>query len=123
MPMLSLTPDEWTNFLERMGWRERDLDNMVRIAEQQGAKQAEHTHDPTPLRMWASFRGQTLARTVRGMMYYQRALQLLGHIENHTWRGTDWEQGVRNMSSYTDSSRFLAPASFSCFTKSVSLIA
>ncbi|KAI5082555.1 hypothetical protein GOP47_0002298 [Adiantum capillus-veneris] len=29
------------------------------------------------LRMWASHRGQTLSRTVRGMMYYQRALDIL----------------------------------------------
>ena len=26
------------------------------------------------LRLWASYRGQTLARTVRGMMYYERCL-------------------------------------------------
>ncbi|RLM91252.1 hypothetical protein C2845_PM08G15540 [Panicum miliaceum] len=28
------------------------------------------------IRLWASYRGQTLARTVRGMMYYRRALEL-----------------------------------------------
>lgn len=30
--------------------------------------------DAIQLRLWASFRGQTLARTVRGMMYYQRCV-------------------------------------------------
>lgn len=28
--------------------------------------------DAIELRLWASYRGQTLARTVRGMMYYER---------------------------------------------------
>lgn len=28
--------------------------------------------DGLELRLWASYRGQTLARTVRGMMYYHR---------------------------------------------------
>ncbi|KAL6621225.1 hypothetical protein ACP70R_033657 [Stipagrostis hirtigluma subsp. patula] len=31
------------------------------------------------IRLWASFRGQTLARTVRGMMYYRQALKLQCH--------------------------------------------
>jgi callose synthase len=26
--------------------------------------------------MWASYRGQTLARTVRGMMYYERSVSI-----------------------------------------------
>lgn len=30
------------------------------------------TDDAIELRLWASYRGQTLARTVRGMMYYER---------------------------------------------------
>ena len=31
--------------------------------------------------MWASHRGQTLSRTVNGMMLYQRALSLLAELE------------------------------------------
>ncbi|MCO5604236.1 hypothetical protein L7F22_058399 [Adiantum nelumboides] len=64
-------PDEWNNQLERL----------------------EHhsTQDQTPdtriwnelsERKWASYRGQTLARTVRGMMYYQHALEMLAQLEN-----------------------------------------
>lgn len=34
------------------------------------------------LQMWASFRGQTLSRTVRGIMYYQQAVRLLAVVEN-----------------------------------------
>lgn len=30
--------------------------------------------DAYELRLWASYRGQTLARTVRGMMYYERSV-------------------------------------------------
>ena len=33
------------------------------------------------LRNWASFRGQTLSRTVRGMMYYREALKLQAFLD------------------------------------------
>ena len=33
------------------------------------------------LRMWASNRGQTLYRTVRGIMQYERALQLICNLQ------------------------------------------
>lgn len=32
-------------------------------------------------RLWASFRAQTLARTVEGIMYYEAALRLLARLE------------------------------------------
>ncbi|KAK9906976.1 hypothetical protein M0R45_002585 [Rubus argutus] len=34
------------------------------------------------LRSWASYRGQTLSRTVRGMMYYYRALKMLAFLDS-----------------------------------------
>ncbi|KAM7506079.1 hypothetical protein LguiB_004983 [Lonicera macranthoides] len=34
------------------------------------------------LRQWASYRGQTLSRTVRGMMYYYRALKMLAFLDS-----------------------------------------
>lgn len=34
------------------------------------------------LQLWASNRGQTLSRTVRGMMYYSQAVRLLAVVEN-----------------------------------------
>ncbi|KAG2598189.1 hypothetical protein PVAP13_5KG302007 [Panicum virgatum] len=55
-------PDEWNNFLERIGV---DPDDEAAVKG--------HMDD---IRLWASYRGQTLARTVRGMMYYRRALEL-----------------------------------------------
>ncbi|KAI3940839.1 hypothetical protein MKW98_014898 [Papaver atlanticum] len=64
-------PDEWENFLERIGRGESTGD-----AELQAS-----ASDNLELRFWVSYRGQTLARTVRGMMYYRRALMLQSYLE------------------------------------------
>ncbi|GAB4846294.1 Callose synthase 9 [Ancistrocladus abbreviatus] len=64
-------PDEWKNFLARIG---RD----------ENAQETELFNSPIDveeLRFWASYRGQTLARTVRGMMYYRKALMLQTYLE------------------------------------------
>ncbi|KAK4419494.1 Callose synthase 3 [Sesamum alatum] len=55
-------PDEWNNFLERV--------NCSSEEELRGSDELEEQ-----LRLWASYRGQTLTRTVRGMMYYRKALE------------------------------------------------
>ncbi|XP_028190984.1 putative callose synthase 8 [Glycine soja] len=65
--MQKIYPDEWTNFLERMGCDNR--------------KSLEDEHKTEDLRLWASFRGQTLSRTVRGMMYYREALKLQAFLD------------------------------------------
>ncbi|XP_057461314.1 putative callose synthase 8 [Actinidia eriantha] len=57
--MQKIFPDEWKNFSERMGSEINEED----------------------LRNWASFRGQTLSRTVRGMMYYRKALKLQAFLD------------------------------------------
>lgn len=54
-------PDEWKNFLERIEYENRENFWKEKVDD---------------LRHWVSYRSQTLARTVRGMMYYRRALQL-----------------------------------------------
>ncbi|KAL0362554.1 UNVERIFIED_CONTAM: putative callose synthase 8, partial [Sesamum calycinum] len=59
--------DDWENFLERLGSEKVD-DSNDDINEE-------------ALRDWASFRGQTLSRTVRGMMYYRRALKLQAFLD------------------------------------------
>lgn len=64
-------PDEWKNLLARIG---RD----------ENASEVELNDNPNDileLRFWASYRGQTLARTVRGMMYYRKALMLQTYLE------------------------------------------
>ncbi|CAL0310217.1 unnamed protein product [Lupinus luteus] len=65
--MQKIFPDEWTDFLERTG-----CDNL---------KSLEDEHKTEELREWASFRGQTLGRTVRGMMYYREAFKLQAFLD------------------------------------------
>ncbi|KAG9150701.1 hypothetical protein Leryth_008156 [Lithospermum erythrorhizon] len=61
-------PDEWDNFLQRVGCsNEEDLMRNTKLEEE--------------LRLWASYRGQTLTRTVRGMMYYRQALELQAFLD------------------------------------------
>ncbi|MED6226769.1 Callose synthase 3, partial [Stylosanthes scabra] len=63
-------PDEWTNFLERV--------NCVSEEDLKGNESEELEEE---LRRWASYRGQTLTRTVRGMMYYRKALELQAFLD------------------------------------------
>ncbi|WOK95662.1 hypothetical protein Cni_G04369 [Canna indica] len=62
--------DDWENFLERMR-----REGMVDEEELWGKRCRD-------LRLWASYRGQTLSRTVRGMMYYYRALKMLTFLDS-----------------------------------------
>ncbi|XP_048538408.1 putative callose synthase 8 isoform X3 [Triticum urartu] len=80
--MQKIYPDEWTNFLERLGTNVKSED----------------------IRYWASFRGQTLSRTVRGMMYYRKALRLQAFLDRTNDQelykgpvGTEREQNKRNI--------------------------
>lgn len=66
-------PDEWDNFLERLGCTP-DVEVWKDDGFWTGAKELE-------LRHWASTRGQTLFRTVKGMMYYWRALKLQAFLD------------------------------------------
>lgn len=75
-------PDEWKNFLARIGRDEDALDSEL----------FDNPRDILELRFWASYRGQTLARTVRGMMYYRKALMLQTYLERTT--SGDLESGV-----------------------------
>ncbi|KAG1358945.1 Callose synthase 4 [Cocos nucifera] len=61
-------PDEWSNFMERISCK--------RESEVWGNEE-----NVLQLRHWASLRGQTLCRTVRGMMYYRRALKLQAFLD------------------------------------------
>ncbi|KAF2314466.1 hypothetical protein GH714_026752 [Hevea brasiliensis] len=59
--------DEWKNFLERMDCEYSD------VLKDESKKEE--------LRNWASFRSQTLSRTVRGMMYYREALRVQAFLD------------------------------------------
>ncbi|KAJ9558726.1 hypothetical protein OSB04_013340 [Centaurea solstitialis] len=61
-------PDEWDNFRERVDFKNEDELNP-------GPDMADE------LRHWASYRGQTLTKTVRGMMYYRQALELQAFLD------------------------------------------
>ncbi|KAK6247846.1 hypothetical protein QUC31_019411 [Theobroma cacao] len=61
-------PDEWNNFLER-----------VKCSSEEELKESPELEEH--LRLWASYRGQTLTRTVRGMMYYREALELQAFLD------------------------------------------
>lgn len=64
--LITFHSDEWGNFLERVG---------ATTIEEALAE------TPTQVRLWASMRGQTLARTVHGMMMYEDALKMLRWLE------------------------------------------
>ncbi|KAL5209846.1 hypothetical protein ABZP36_005469 [Zizania latifolia] len=64
-------PDEWNNFLARINRDENTAESEL----------FNSPNDMLELRLWASYRGQTLARTVRGMMYYRKALMLQSYLE------------------------------------------
>ncbi|KVI00628.1 1,3-beta-glucan synthase subunit FKS1-like, domain-1 [Cynara cardunculus var. scolymus] len=61
-------PDEWDNFLERVPFTSEDE---LKVAPDMADE----------LRHWASYRGQTLTKTVRGMMYYRQALELQAFLD------------------------------------------
>ncbi|XP_010257761.1 PREDICTED: putative callose synthase 8 isoform X2 [Nelumbo nucifera] len=75
--MKRIYPDVWRNFLERMeceDWDELEEKHMDELI-------SKKKHMYEELRNWASFRGQTLSRTVRGMMYYRKALKLQAFLD------------------------------------------
>ncbi|XP_062083872.1 callose synthase 9 [Humulus lupulus] len=76
-------PDEWRNFLARIGRDENSHESEL-----------DTPNDILELRFWASYRGQTLARTVRGMMYYRKALMLQTYLERKS--SGDLETAISN---------------------------
>ncbi|KAL2322518.1 hypothetical protein Fmac_026897 [Flemingia macrophylla] len=83
-------PDEWVNFNERLKNDHLEKDKEELICR------------------WASYRGQTLYRTVRGMMYYWQALILQCFIE---FAGdTALSEGFRTEDVYNKNKKFLEDA-------------
>ncbi|XWS47846.1 hypothetical protein CRYUN_Cryun13aG0020200 [Craigia yunnanensis] len=74
-------PDEWENYLER-----------VNEGKSTGNAEVQQSKSELELRFWASYRGQTLARTVRGMMYYRRALMLQSYLERRSLGVDEYSQ-------------------------------
>lgn len=77
--------DEWKNFKERMHREGIKTDGEL------------WTTKLRDIRLWASYRGQTLARTVRGMMYYYRALKMLAFLDSAS--EMDIREGAQELGS------------------------
>jgi len=72
---------EWNNFVERMA---EQTEQRTRARVLHGLPDDESADDAwrtIQKREWCSFRGQTLLRTVRGMLYYERAIKILAILE------------------------------------------
>ncbi|XP_027339849.1 callose synthase 7 [Abrus precatorius] len=78
--LTKIYPDEWTNLHERIASDRLEDDREELICQ------------------WASYRGQTLYRTVRGMMYYAHALTLQCLIESEGHNATS--EGRQAMDFY-----------------------
>lgn len=68
--MRSLYPGDWANFLERLAPRLGGIDP-ASISEEDFCTGGALSHLQMELQLWASYRGQLLARTVRGMLQNQ----------------------------------------------------
>ncbi|KAJ1389752.1 Glycosyl transferase, family 48 [Sesbania bispinosa] len=102
--------DEWKNFMERMRREGMMKDSDI---------WSEKLRD---LRLWASYRGQTLSRTVRGMMYYYRALKMLTFLDSAS--EMDIREGTRELVSVSSFTSEKSPSSRSLSrgSSSVSLL-
>ena len=69
---------DWKNFVERMGSRWVEVKNPW--DDNELAKE---------IRLWASLRGQTLMRTVQGMMFYETGIRLLAKVEDFGQKKTE----------------------------------
>ncbi|RDX76753.1 Callose synthase 3, partial [Mucuna pruriens] len=85
-------PDEWNNFLQR-----------VNCSSEEELKGNESDELEEELRRWASYRGQTLTRTVRGMMYYRKALELQAFLDMA--KDEDLMEGYKAIENSDDNSK------------------
>eukprot|EP00466_Bigelowiella_natans_P015383 jgi/Bigna1/89334/estExt_fgenesh1_pg.C_470088 len=72
-------PSEWQNFCERMGIKTGDASIL-----EWGSQELQ-----MEVRLWATRRGQTLFRTVEGMMMYEKAVRVLAELETLPGIATD----------------------------------
>ncbi|KAJ0051718.1 hypothetical protein Pint_01407 [Pistacia integerrima] len=86
-------PDEWANFKHRID------DPKLNYSKETKMELTRH---------WVSYRGQTLSRTVRGMMYYKRAIELQCFLE--TAKESEIPGGYRTLESSGDDEKAFAQA-------------
>ncbi|CAH0520493.1 unnamed protein product [Peronospora belbahrii] len=80
--LITFHAEEWSNFLERMG--AASLEEALEI-------------NSMEVRLWASMRGQTLARTVHGMMLYEDAIRLLRWLEVYSLEDMNIQEKLDEM--------------------------
>ncbi|KAG2448283.1 hypothetical protein HYH02_006867 [Chlamydomonas schloesseri] len=76
----SMFPKDWENFKERLGAELGGVD-LAAATEADFATGGPLAEHGLALQLWASYRGQLLARTVRGMAAYSSALRVLAALE------------------------------------------
>eukprot|EP00983_Pelagomonas_calceolata_P109339 1159548-Pelagomonas_calceolata.AAC.9 len=94
-----MLPKDWNNFKERMKMLIPDID--VNSLTENDFTQGNWLYDfRMELQIWASCRGQLLARTVTGMMRNVKALQLMAKLEHpipHTMSALEHERWIKKM--------------------------
>ncbi|CAM9277229.1 unnamed protein product, partial [Sphacelaria rigidula] len=79
----TLFPKQWTALIERVKRTMPEVDFLQNVGSSRdvGVLQGMDKRAKLELQLWASYRAQTLARTVRGMMYYEQAIRMLALVE------------------------------------------
>ncbi|CAD7698647.1 unnamed protein product [Ostreobium quekettii] len=105
LPLLSylrtVYPKDWMNFLERMRTKYGvEFEDPKSVTGEEFLQEGDFHHLQNDLLLWASYRGQLLARTVRGMMAYENALKLiclLEHPRNETVPEDEYELMIEEL--------------------------
>ncbi|KAG6630069.1 callose synthase 3-like [Carya illinoinensis] len=90
-------PDEWNNFLQRVKCSSEE-ELKVKCSGEEESKDSDYLREE--LRLWASYRGQSLTRTARGMMYYRKALELQAFLDMA--KDEDLMEGYKAIESNTE---------------------
>ncbi|KAK9815749.1 hypothetical protein WJX72_008855 [[Myrmecia] bisecta] len=100
--MKSIYPQDWANLIERLRPRLGGLaPESITEEDFDGGGALQHIQNEVLL--WASYRGQLLARTVRGMMMYEQALRRLARIENPKPDGLSEEEYAAQVDDLVES--------------------
>ncbi|KAG2442546.1 hypothetical protein HXX76_002632 [Chlamydomonas incerta] len=79
--VVSVFPGDWANFLQRLSRSHLAGADTARVTENDFGWGGPLHSLSLQLQLWASYRGQLLARTVRGMMCYRAAVRLHVQLE------------------------------------------
>ncbi len=98
--IISKAPQRWENFIkraEREGFASEDeLDRMKVMLTQKGKLGFVNKDLEMQIRLWATYEGQSYARTLDGMMNYVRWLQILAKISHPEWSQDKIREEVNN---------------------------